>query len=276
LLSQTLSDLPPLLDVDQVSFCANGTIILDRVCWRVESGQHWAVLGPNGSGKTTLLRIATGFLWPTSGVVRRLGRELLDLGELRKSIGWISSELVARIPPGESARMTVVSGRFAQVGFKNLPWLQPTVADHERARLLLDRLGCGALADRAFGVLSQGEKQKVLIARARMAEPLLLVLDEPCAGMDPGARERLLAAIEELACDVSAPTIILVTHHVEEIMPSLTQTLVMGGGRTVASGLTRKIATPANLAAVYGVGVDRIEESGGRLWPIWGTGQSTG
>lgn len=260
----------PLLELDQVSFHAAGQTILDRVSWTVDRSTHWAVLGPNGSGKTTLLRIATGYLWPTGGVVRRLGRELLDLGEMRKRIGWISSELVAKIPACEPARETVVSGRFAQIGFKNLPWLQPTTEDRENAARLLDQMGCSELADRRFGVLSQGEKQKVLIARARMAEPLLLVLDEPCAGMDPGARERLLAAIDHLARDPAAPTIILVTHHVEEIMPPIRSTIVMSGGRIVANGPSHETITAETLAKVFSVPVARIEQANGRMWPIWG------
>lgn len=264
------STAPPLIELTDVSFTVRGKAILDRATWRLEAGQHWAVLGPNGSGKTTLLRVATGYQWHSGGTLRRLGRELVDLGQLRRKIGWITAELAGQIPPGEPARVTVVSGRFAQIGFKNLPWLQPTDADRQEALRQLDSLGAAELADRPFGVLSQGEKQKVLIARARMAEPLLLVLDEPCAGMDPGARERMLATLEGIASDSTAPTIILVTHHVEEIMPSFTQTLLMAAGRITAQGPTREIVTAETLQQVYNVPVDRIIESGGRHWPIWG------
>jgi iron complex transport system ATP-binding protein len=147
--------------------------------------------------------------------------------------------------------------------------MQPTDDDRARAATMLAQLGCDHLADRPFGVLSQGEKQKVLIARARMAKPLLLVLDEPCAGMDPGARERMLAAIDRLAHDPAAPTMILVTHHVEEIMPRFRRTIVMSAGRIAAAGPTAEIVTSERLAEVYGVPVQRLETSHGRLWPIW-------
>jgi iron complex transport system ATP-binding protein len=258
-----------LIELVNVSYTAGGCRILDGVNWSVDRGSHWAVLGPNGSGKTTLLKVACGYLWPTGGVVRRLGQELIDLGELRRSIGWISADLVGRIPPREPALLTVVAGRFAQVGFKDLPTMQPTPADYCQAQDLLERLRCGELRDRPFGVLSQGEKQKVLIARARMAEPLLLVLDEPCAGMDPGSRERFLAALESLAQDRTSPAIVLVTHHVEEIMPSLQQTIIIDGGRISAAGPTQKVVTADRLARLYGTPVSRIESCGGRLWPIW-------
>ena len=266
----SLAITTPLVELDDVSYRAGQKTILQQVNWTIEPGHHWAVLGPNGSGKTTLLRLATGYIWPTGGSVRRLGRELLDLGELRKSIGWISAELTAKIPPHELAFDTVVSGRFAQVGFKNLRWLQPTADDRRSAFAQLQQLSCEYLAERPFGVLSQGEKQKVLIARARMAGPLLLVLDEPCAGMDPGARERMLSTIDALAREPSAPTIIFVTHHVEEIVPPFANTLVMNSGQIAASGTTRAMITAEQLEEIYGVPVARVEHVGDRFWPIWG------
>src|SRR4029077_20873890 len=136
--------------------------------------------------KTTLLKIACGYLWATSGRVLRLGEELIDLTELRRSIGWISSSMIADIPPTDTALETVVSGRLGQVGLKRFPEFGPTDADFADSAAELSRLGCQDLTEKPFGVLSQGERQQVLIARARMAVPLLLVLDEPCAGMDPG------------------------------------------------------------------------------------------
>ena len=242
---------------------------MDRVNWSVDRGDRWAVLGPNGAGKTTLLRVATGLLWPTGGTVRRLGSEPIDLGALRRSIGWISSDLVAQIPRREPAMRTVVAGRFAQVGFKDLPALQPTADDWQAARDQLQELDCEDLAERPFGVLSQGEKQKVLIARARMAQPLLLVLDEPCAGMDPGAREHLLATLERLAQVAADLTIIFVTHHVEEIMQGFDQVLIMQGGRVAAQGPTAQMITRKTLTDLYDAPIEEIVKSGGRYWPIW-------
>jgi iron complex transport system ATP-binding protein len=291
--------VPDLITCERVGYRQQGIDILADIDWQIERGQHWAVLGPNGSGKTTLLRIVCGYLWPTSGRVLRLGQELLDLSELRRSIGWISSGMIVEIPPGDTGLETVVSGRLAQFGLKQFPSYGPTEADFADAADELARLGCQSLADKPFGILSQGERQQVLIARARMARPLLLVLDEPCAGMDPGVRERFLAWLNETIsgsdcglgisdCGLNAefsnpgrlgvaeignpspPTTILVTHHVEEIVPGIQNTLVLAGGRVHAAGSVQTVLTRETIESVYRTRVARIESNAGRLWPIWG------
>ena len=186
-----------IIACEHVGYRQQHTDILTDIDWQLQCRQHWAVLGPNGSGKTTLLKIACGYLWPTSGRVLRLGEELIDLGELRRSIGWISSSMIADVPPSDTALETVVSGRLGQLGLKRFPEYGPTDTDFDDARAEFARLACDSLVDKQFGILSQGERQQVLIARARMARPLLMVLDEPCAGMDPGVRERFLAWLNE-------------------------------------------------------------------------------
>jgi iron complex transport system ATP-binding protein len=260
-----------LISIEDVGYRQQGTDILSDINWRLAHGQHWAVLGPNGSGKTTLLRIACGYLWPTSGRVLRLGEELIDLGELRRSIGWISSGMIADIPASDTGLETVVSGRLAQFGLKRLPEYGPTARDYDDAAAELKRLGCESLAEKTFGILSQGERQQVLIARARMARPLLLVLDEPCAGMDPGVRERFLAWLHEQLANPDTPTVILVTHHIEEIVPGFANTLVLSGGSIHSAGPTHDVVTRETIETVYRTSLDRIERSGGRLWPIWAT-----
>src|SRR6476661_3538939 len=196
-----------LISIEDVGYRQQGTDILSDINWQLERGQHWAVLGPNGCGKTTLLRIACGYLWSTSGRVLRLGEELIDLGELRRSIGWISSGMIAEIPRWDTGLETVVSGRFAPLGLKRMSGMAPTRSDFADPADELARLNCESLADKPFGVLSQGERQLVLIARARMAKPLLLVLDEPCAGMDPGVRERFLKWLNEALRHPETPTV---------------------------------------------------------------------
>ncbi len=269
--------MPDLITCERVGYRQQGIDILASIDWRIEQGQHWAVLGPNGSGKTTLLRIVCGYLWPTSGRVLRLGQELLDLSELRRSIGWISSGMIAEVPPGDTGLETVVSGRLAQIGLKRFPSYGPTDDDFAAAAKELVGLGCESLANKPFGVLSQGERQQVLIARARMARPLLLVLDEPCAGMDPGVRERFLGWLDERIkndearmtndeCEILTPgirhssfvirhfvpTTILVTHHIEEIVPGIGNTLVLAGGRVHAAGRTPEVVTLETIETVYG------------------------
>jgi iron complex transport system ATP-binding protein len=202
--------------------------------------------------------------------VLRLGKELVDLSELRRSIGWISADLVSQIPPSDTGSETVVTGRLAQVGLKRLPFGGPTDADFADAAAELARVGCESLARRPFGVLSQGERQKVLIARARMAQPPLLVLDEPCAGMDPGVRERFLNWLNERVSEPNSPTVVMVTHHVEEIVPGIQNTLILNAGRIHSAGPTKEVITREAIETVYNTRLARIERSGVRLWSIWG------
>ncbi len=258
-----------LVDCQAVGFRRNGSDILAAVDWRIDRGTHWAVLGPNGAGKTTLLRIVCGYLWPTSGRVLRLGRELLNLSELRRSIGWISDSLVAQIPGRDTGLETVVTGRRAQIGLKHLPDCEPTAADLADAAAELAQIECQHLADKPFGVMSQGERQQVLVARARMAAPLLLVLDEPCDGMDPGARERFLSWLDRQV-QAASPTVVLVTHHLEQIVPGIQHALILRDGRVYSAGPTREAVTQRTIEAVYRTRLARIEESGGRFWPLWG------
>jgi len=264
-----LSD-SPLIEIENASFQAGGVTILDNVSWQVHAGQHWAVVGPNGCGKTTLLRLAAGYIWPNvAGIVRRCGREKLDLRELRKRIGWVTNSANAQVPADEKVIDTVVSGRFAQLGLLPLDWDPPKPEDYDRAAAHLRSLGCEDLAGRPFGVLSQGERQKVMVTRARMADPLLMILDEPCDGMDPGARENFLAGLENLLESPNPPTLLMVTHHIEQIIPRIQNTLILSQGRIIERGPSTEILTPDRLREVYGVAVSRVIEERGRLWPLW-------
>ena len=228
------------------------------------------MLGPNGAGKTTLLRIACGYLWPNrGGVVRRDGSDHLDLREIRKSIGWVSSVVNADIPRREPVMRTVVSGKFAMLGLRELDWDRPVADDYDRAASYLEQLGATELAKKEFGVLSQGEQQKVLIARARMTEPLLILLDEPCAGLDPAAREHFLSSVESLAATPGAPSLVMSTHHFEEIMPALSNTLVLVDGQVAAAGSTAEVVTRDLIERVYGTAPSSLVKHSGRLWPIW-------
>jgi iron complex transport system ATP-binding protein len=262
------ADQTPILELEDVSWVAGGRTILDSVSWRIRPGRHWAILGPNGAGKTTLLRLACGYIWPNAGGrIRRLGKELLDLRQLRRSIGWVTVDLAQRIPAREPALNTVVSGKFAQIGLWNMRWDPPADEDFAAARQCLAELGAEALADQPFGTLSQGETQKVLIARARMARPRLIILDEPCAGLDPGAREALLASLERFTARHDACGLVYVTHHVEEILPVFERVLVLSGGKIAAAGNRESVLTAENLSALYDVPM-RLVESQGRYWPV--------
>ena len=259
---------PAILDIRDVSYRVGGKLILDRVSWQLRKGEHWTVLGPNGAGKTSLLKIACGYIWANAGgQIYRKGRALVNLIELRKSIGWVTISLTDQIPPLEAVTRTVVSGKFAQVGLREFAGQEPREADFVRARQYLAEMDCEHTADQQFGTLSQGEKQRVLIARARMARPMLLVLDEPCAGLDPGGRELLLESIQNLAEVQPDMGLVLVTHHIEEIMPVFENVLVLSEGRIAATGPTEEIICSQLIRRLYGVSAT-IQRSAGRYWMI--------
>ena len=258
----------PLLELKDVTYALNGKNILDRVSWTVKPKEHWAILGANGAGKTSLLKIVCGDLWPNrGGEVYRNGEALLDLSMLRRSIGWVTSTLLPDIPRGEVVLNTVVSGKYAQLGLWSFSQEEPGAGDFAAAGSYLAELGCSYLGMRAFGTLSQGEQQKVMICRALMAAPYLLILDEPCAGMDPGARETFLSALLSLGKKRSLPALIYVTHHPEEILPIFTRTLILKNGKVMGAGVTEEILTPRTIEQLYGVSLSLIKRNG-RYWPI--------
>lgn len=239
------------------------TTILDGVSWRIEQGEHWAILGANGSGKTSLLKALNGFLSPSAGVFSVLGRRYgaSDWRELRKKVGVVTSAFAASIPPAEKAIETVMSGKFAQLDL----WARVTRADRAAALRWLRTVGVARIAEREWIYLSQGERQRVLIARALMAWPRLLILDEPCAGLDPVAREAFLRQVDRLARGGTkkGPAIVLVTHHVEEITPGFTHALLLREGRVMAAGAVEDVLTSRNLSAAFGATM-RLTRTAGR------------
>lgn len=258
----------PYLDLREVTYALNGTRILDTVSWRVEPGEHWAILGPNGAGKTTLLKIICGYLWPNAGgEVFRKGESLIDLGQLRRSIGWVTSTLADEIPVREPVLDTVVSGKYAQIGLLEYPWEPIPERVYEEARACLQELGCDALASQPFGSLSQGEQQKVLVCRARMTDPYLIILDEPCAGLDPGAREVFLSSLSAIGDNGKIASLVYVTHHVEEILPLFRKTLLLKKGHIIRSGDTEEVLCASALKQLYDVSLQLLKKNG-RYWPI--------
>jgi iron complex transport system ATP-binding protein len=239
-----------ILSVTGLHVARGRTEILRGVDWRVRKGEHWAILGPNGCGKTSLLKSITGYMAPTSGEIALLGRKYgeSDWRDLRTLIGIVTSALQASIPPAETALETAVSGRYAQLDL----WAHPTRSELAEARRMLAFVGCSALARREWAHLSQGERQRVLIARSLMARPKLLILDEPCAGLDPVAREEFLRFLESTARRRRGPSLVLVTHHAEEIMPAFTHALLMRAGRVSSSGPKAGVLTTRRLSAAFG------------------------
>jgi len=224
-------------------------MILRDVNWRVQPGEHWVILGANGSGKTSLLSALTGYLMPTTGEISVLGETYghSDWRELRKKIGLVSSSIRQMMADDEPALKTVVSGKYAMIDF----WGRITRAEKLQARKLLCQVECEYLAGRPWRVLSQGERQRVLIGRALMAKPRVLILDEPCAGLDPAAREHFLQFIQRLGRQKNSPTLIFVTHHVEEIMPVFSHVLLLKDGGVLDFGKKPVVLNSQNLSRAF-------------------------
>ena len=239
-----------VIRLDGVGVRRGETTLVSDVNWSVELDERWVVLGPNGAGKTTLLRLAGAELHPTVGTVDVLGERMgrTNVFDLRPRIGLCSAALAARVPGEEVVRDVVVSAGWSVIG----RWREEYDAmDTDRADELLDLLGMGDLAGRAFGTLSEGERKRTIIARALMTDPELLLLDEPAAGLDLGGREDLVARLSALAMDPDAPASVLVTHHVEEIPPGFTHALLLRDGAVVAQGLLDDVLTEDNLAKTF-------------------------
>jgi iron complex transport system ATP-binding protein len=242
--------MKPVLEISNLKIQRSGVTILDGVNWRVEPGQHWTILGANGSGKTSLLSALTGYLMPTAGEIVLLGKKYgrSDWRELRKKIGMVGSSVRQMMSDDEPALETVASGKFAMIDY----WGRLSRPDKNRARKILRQIECPHLAERPRRVLSQGERQRVLIGRALMAKPRVLILDEPCAGLDPAAREHFLQFLQRLGKGRNAPTLVLVTHHVEEIMPIFSRALILKKGKVLASGKKSEVLTAKILSHAFG------------------------
>jgi len=251
----------PILEISNLSIRRGGTGILNGVSWRVGRGQHWAILGANGAGKTSLLSALTGYLMPTAGEITVLGRRhgRWDWRELRKRIGIVSSSVRQMMADDEPALESIISGKFAVIDFRG----DATARERARGRRILDEIECSHLAERPWRVLSQGERQRVLIGRALMAEPELLILDEPCAGLDPAAREHFLQFLGRLGRRQNAPALVLVTHHVEEITPVFSHVLVLKGGRAIAAGRKVVVLNTRTLADAFSTRL-RVSKTGNR------------
>lgn len=242
--------------------------LLDDLNWEVRPGQHWAVLGGNGSGKTTLLSLVSGYLWPASGAATVLGHRFgqVDLRELRKRMGLVSTAIADRFRgtrPHEEVGQVVLSGAFASVGV----YQQPLASQRDLAAHQLQRMGIAHLASRPWGTLSTGEQQRALVARALMAEPDLLLLDEPCAGLDLKGREEFLYYLEQATTRQGAPclTTLYVTHYPEEILPCFTHVLLLRDGRSLAQGPKHTVLTPPILSAALELSVE-VTWSAERPW----------
>ena len=254
----------PTLELDHVCFVRDDRRILDDITWSVRQHERWLILGANGSGKTTLVRIASMYEHPSSGTVRVLGETLgsTDVRVLRRRIGLMSAALGAQLRPALTARDAVVTAKYAALE----PWWHTyTDEDNHRAVECLTRMGVGQYAERSLGTLSSGEQQRVLLARALMNEPGVVIFDEPSARLDLGGREHLVNALADLTADPTAPPLVLVTHHVDEVPPGMTHALLLREGRILTAGPLDDVLTAESLSECFSMSLVLERRGDGRL-----------
>jgi iron complex transport system ATP-binding protein len=255
----------------EVGVCHDQSMLLRNVSWTVHDDETWVIIGPNGAGKTTLLQLAGGLLLPTQGSAEVLGERLpvaggsggsstADLAELRSRVGLASTAVAEQVPRREKVIDLVMTAGYGTIGRDREEF---DSFDVSRAVELIDAVGCAHLIRRKFGTLSEGERKRVQIARALMADPELLLLDEPAAGLDLGGREDLMLRMTALVRDPRSPVLVMVTHHVEEVPEGVTHAMLMRGGTVLAAGQIAEVLTERNLSRCFGVPLI-VERHGGR------------
>lgn len=256
----TLTKHIPILEISNLKI-ERGVAILKKINWRVDPGQHWVILGANGSGKTCLLNALTGYLTPTEGEISLLGEcyGRSDWRELRKHVGVVSPAVRQMIDETEYAIETVVSGKNGMINY----WGRVQTSDRHRAMNILRQIECEHIARRPWVCLSQGERQRILIGRALMTDPVLLILDEPCAGLDPIARGNFLSFLQRIGRKKTSPALVLVTHHVEEIVPAFSHVLLLKKGEVIMSGKKKESLTSHTLSKTFDYPI-RLQQKNGR------------
>lgn len=239
-----------MIHIENIHLYRNDKKILNDLSWHVQKGQHWAILGLNGSGKTTLLKVINGYIWPNEGKVQVLGETYgkTYIPKLRTRVGWVSNAMIDNFNWQDNAIEIVLSGKFGALRLFN----DVTEEEIDHAVSIMKHFHCDHLANKSFEHLSQGERQRVQIARAIMADPEILILDEPCGGLDLIERENLLQTIEQIAEAENGPTLIYVTHHVEEILPCFSHVLLMKDGKNVEASAREVVLTDELLSDFFG------------------------
>lgn len=238
-----------ILQFKNISLLKNKQHILKNINWEVKKGEHWVILGANGSGKTMLLKMLSGYIWPSKGEIFVLGKKFgkVNLSELRQAIGWVSFDLQQKMLQEIKVFDVVLSGYFASIGL----YQKPTEQIYKKAKRIIRLVGLTKHENSLFPVLSYGEQKKVLIVRSLIGKPKFLLLDEPCSGLDLKAREDFLKFVEKLAGMKNGPTIIFVTHHIDEIMPSIKKVIALKKGKVIKMGKKEEVLTAQSMKDIY-------------------------
>lgn len=252
-----------ILNFEQVSLQRKNRFILQNINWQVKPKENWAILGLNGAGKTTLLKMIHGDLWPTSGQLTVLDQVFgkTNIPALKRRIGWVSSALQDWLHQGDLVEQIVLSGKFASIGL----YEKYTAKEMQEAKTTLERLGGTKLLGKTYQILSQGERQLVLIARALMAKPELLILDEPCNGLDLFAREQLLNKITMIANQADSPALLMVSHYTEELLPCFDHVMLLKKGEIYKRGKRAELLTPEVLGDFYGAPIKLLTAADKRV-----------
>lgn len=255
--------LQRVIELNHLSWTVGERHILQGIDWTVKKGEHWVILGLNGSGKTSLMKMINAYAAPSSGTLRVLGQTYgrYDWRQMRKRIGFVSSSLTDSLYATETALEITMSGLFATIGLYD----HATKEEEEKALSMLSKLTAAHLANEPYSTLSQGERQRALIARALINSPKILILDEPCEGLDVMAREAVLDSLASLAQTERHPTLVYVTHRAEEILPVFTHALLLKDGKAFSKGKVSEVISPDTLSRFYGQSTEVLWKNG-RPW----------
>lgn len=249
-----------IVKTENIHITRNSVNIIKGIDWVIEKNQHWSIIGSNGSGKTSLLRAITGDLWPTTGSVWLFGKQLgfCDLPAMKRKIGWVGSSIDKWLPPSETALNLTVTGLYSTYEL----YRKPAKDDLLRAEEALVSLNCSHILHRPFEKLSQGEKQKVRLARSLVSRPELLILDEVCAGLDISSREELLESIETMPVS----NLLYVTHHTEDIPSRITHAIILKNGTVLNQGDKQSIITSNNMSQAFDINISIEFDNKKRIW----------
>ena len=256
------SSRPPAIELKHIGFVRRNNVILDDVSLSVPAGSCCAILGPNGSGKSALMAVLSGYLWPSTGTVVVSGRRYgqVSLADVRRTIGLIEPSRAPKFDARMSVREVVATGLFGTI---MLPLHREVDASQwQRVESELGPLGLATIDDRAYGNLSSGEQMKTLLARALVADAKILLLDEPTVGLDIGARAACIGVLDELMQRTAPPTLMIVSHHLDELPRAVGHVVLMKAGRLVAQGDPRRMLSSARLSALFDCHVDVMEKDG--------------